>query len=235
MDEELCSSLYLDGIITLVDAKHAQQQMTHEGSDKAGEARGASVPTAINQVALADVILLNKVDMVKLEVGQDVRRVIRSINGSAPILETKHSRVDLNGILDLHAYDGLDQQPRKFGDEVGVGGEVASAPSRHIDSSVGTVTIRHPYPVSLQALELFLQRLLWEGEYEDTGGNKAVVLRMKGLVALRDKGQSVIVQGVHDTYDTYETAVECSGCTLVIIGRHLEAVMLQQAFTDIMK
>ncbi len=123
LDEELGSDLYLDGVVTVVDAKFAPVQLKEQGDEMQEESvrgifRGASVGTAVKQVALADVILLNKTDLVREEL-HEVTSLVRSINASAPLLHSVRSRVDLDGILDLHAYDGManSQQPTKFHQE----------------------------------------------------------------------------------------------------------------------
>ena len=133
------------------------------------------------------------------------------------MVETVRSRIDLEAILDLHAYDGLARQPEKFTEE-----------DHCIEASgVTTVTLRFDGvpKVSLSSVETFLQDLLWEEKFVDGGGNKTKVLRLKGLVAA-DGGKSYIIQGVHDTYDSYETNTSCEGCTLVVIGRHLDRISM---------
>ena len=108
-------------------------------------------------------------------------------------------------------------------------------PTPHLDSSVGTVTLRHPRPVRLEGLELFFQRLLWDGAYSDVEGNPAQVLRLKGLARIEDQDRVVIVQGVHDTYDTYESGAECSDCTVVLIGRNLDRDSLQRKLEEMLR
>lgn len=151
---------------------------------------------------------------------------IRRINNSCPIVETERSKIDLDQILDLHAYDGLGVNPDKFANVD------PSITSTHLDLTVGTVTLRHPGKVKLSRLELFLQHLLWDDMFQDGQGLKVQVLRLKGLVALDNAPKPIIIQGVHDTYDTYETDTECSDCTIVIIGRYLEFDQLQRALSD---
>ena len=73
----------------------------------------------------------------------------------------------------------------------------------------------------------------------DSSGNSTKVLRLKGLVAA-EGGKAFIIQGVHDTYDSYETrtkdceAAEGAGCTLVVIGRHLDRAAMQSELTRIL-
>jgi G3E family GTPase len=206
MDDELGSDLYLDGVVTVVDAKHGLENLREQRPENA-------INEAVKQVALADVILLNKTDLV--EDRAEVRKEIISINSSAPLVETHKSQIDLDAILDLHAYDGL-ARPPKFDEE-----------EHNIEATgVRTVTLRHDTPVALKRLEAFLQDLLWEDKYVDAEGNKTKVLRLKGLVAL-EGNKTVIVQGVHDTYDSYETKTVCVGCTIVVIGKHLDGAAMQ--------
>ncbi len=238
LDEALCSDLYLDGVVTVVDAKYASRQFgwakeeedeDEEEGENEGGVDGASAETAVRQLALADAVLLNKTDLVSAPALTRAERRVRRTNGSATLVRTVRGRVNLDLILDLHAYDGLSDNPEKFVAEVSVE-EGGGAP--HLDGSVGTVTLRHGAPVSKKALELFLERLLWEGCYSDPEGRAASVLRLKALAALRD-GRVVVVQGVHDTYDTYESGAECADCTVVIIGRNLDRQVLQARFDEV--
>ena len=72
MDEGLCSDLYLNGVVTLVDAKYCLQQLPKEGEGVVNE--------AVRQVALADMIVMNKMDLVDDESVSVVTRRIRSVH-----------------------------------------------------------------------------------------------------------------------------------------------------------
>lgn len=214
MDEELGSDLYLDGVITVVDAKYALNHLREE------RPQGA-LNEAVKQVAVADVILLNKTDLV--DNLQIVRQEIQTINSSAPLIETVKSRIDINLILDLHAYDGraqMDVRPTKF--------DYVDYNTPHLDASVGTVTLRESGPMNWSKLELFFQALLWEETVRNSDGRLAQILRLKALVAQEPPLPVLIVQGVHDTYDTYETSQECQDCVIVLIGRNLDQEILQR-------
>ncbi len=112
MDDGLGSTIYLDGIVTLVDAKN----ILHSLDDQAGEVQGYEIDshgplmtTAHVQISHADVVVVNKADLVDEEALQNVRSRIESINGLAKIHVTKQSIIpQLEGVLlDLHAYDGV--------------------------------------------------------------------------------------------------------------------------------
>ena len=199
----------------MIDAKHGSKYLNETPSDPSTQ-----INAALQQVALADVLILNKTDLVP-----DTTRLtgeIRSINDSAPLIPTQRSRIDLNLILDLHAYDGQGASPGKFASDL--------PPGAHIDFSVKTVTLEHPGRTTLAKLELFLQALLWDGDFSDSQGNKTEILRLKGLLPLEDRAKPVLVQGVHDTYDTYETEAQCDQCTMVLIGKHLNPEALRGAY-----
>lgn len=113
VDEGLASTIYLDGIVTLVDAKNILKSLDdpagkvdgHEESDH----HGPVMTTAHVQISHADVIVINKTDLVTAQELQAVQDRIRSINGLAKLHLTKESAVpQLEGfLLDLHAYENV--------------------------------------------------------------------------------------------------------------------------------
>lgn len=97
-DDDLKDSLRLDAILTVVDAKHVIQHLDEEKPDGA-------VNEAVQQVAFADKILLNKIDLVSEAEKQEVYRRITEINRGAEIIECQHAAVPLDHILAQHAFD----------------------------------------------------------------------------------------------------------------------------------
>lgn len=118
VDEGLGSTIYLDGIVTVVDAKNIVRNLDDSGglgsTADAGEpnvTHDETLTIAHVQISHADIILLNKVDTVMTRDLDDTKDRIRSINSLAKIEETKYSQLTkLEGVvLDLHAYDNLGQ------------------------------------------------------------------------------------------------------------------------------
>ncbi|CAH8491593.1 unnamed protein product [Dicrocoelium dendriticum] len=168
LDESLCSRVYLDGIITLLDAKYCLSQLDDHNADTTNDCE--------RQIALADVLVLNKTDLVSVSIKHTVRNRVRSINASARLLETSFSQVDLNDILDLNMYSStprLDifEAPFSSGDS-------------HLDQRISTVTIESSKPVDRPHFENFIESLLWEKSYTDENNNSIVVLRLKVIVRL---------------------------------------------------
>ncbi|XP_053779971.1 zinc-regulated GTPase metalloprotein activator 1A isoform X3 [Desmodus rotundus] len=199
IDAELGSDIYLDGIITIVDSKYGLKHLTEEKPD-------GLINEASRQVALADIIIINKTDLVSEEDLNKLRTTIRSINGLGKILETQRSRVDLSNVLDLHAFDSL--------------------------SGISLQKKLQHLPAVQPHLD---QNLLWEKDVSNKDGDCMEVIRLKGLVSIKDKPQQVIVQGVYELYDVEETPVSWKDDTertnrLVLIGRNLDKDILKQLF-----
>ncbi|XP_051002231.1 COBW domain-containing protein 1 isoform X1 [Acomys russatus] len=210
VDAELGSDIYLDGIITVVDSKYGLKHLTEEKPD-------GLVNEAARQVALADMILINKTDLVSEEELNKLRTTIRSINGLGKVLETQRSRVHLSNILDIHAYDtlsGISLQKKLQ--------HVSTEP--HLDQSIVTITFEVPGSAKEENLNVFIQNLLWEKDVKNKDGCCMEVIRLKGLVSIRDKPQQMIVQGIHELYDLEESLVSWKddaerACQLVFIGK----------------
>jgi len=92
VDEEIRSKTQLDGIVTLVDAKHIWEHI-----DVASEAR--------EQIAFADVIVLNKIDLVDPADLDRLEARIRSMNGAARVYRTRDAGVAIDRVLDVGGFD----------------------------------------------------------------------------------------------------------------------------------
>ncbi len=92
MDDELRDALSLDGVVTLVDAKHVLLHI--EDSDEVKE-----------QIAFADVILLNKVDLVTPAELDQLEARIHAMNSAAKIHRTQDAAVEMDKVLNLGGFD----------------------------------------------------------------------------------------------------------------------------------
>jgi G3E family GTPase len=102
VDDEMQQRLSLDGIVTLVDSKHIWQHI--DTSDEAKE-----------QVAFADVIILNKTDLVPPAELDKLESRIRSMNGAARIYRTQNASIDVDHILNVGGFNlgrALDIDPK---------------------------------------------------------------------------------------------------------------------------
>jgi G3E family GTPase len=92
LDDELKNQFQLDAIVTMVDARHFEQHV-----DELNE--------PAEQVAFADLVLLNKTDLVDAAALERIESRIRGINGTAKILRTKNADAPIDKVLNVGAFD----------------------------------------------------------------------------------------------------------------------------------
>ena len=92
MDDELRAEYALDGIVTLVDAAHIDQQLGR--SDESTE-----------QIAFADVLVLNKTDLVNNEALDGLEARLRGMNRMARVMRSERANIPVDTVLDLAAFD----------------------------------------------------------------------------------------------------------------------------------
>ena len=232
VDEGLCSTIYLDGIVTLVDAKNvlrsleepAGEEAVHDDDeDEHDHSASPLLSIAHLQISHADVILINKSDLVSASHLATVSARVRSINSLARIETTTQSRVPtLEGlVLDLHAYDRVSVEDLGF----------AAKGHSHLDAAIGTVTVSFTEVLGekgMERLDGWLRRVLWEGRLpgeEGVGGWE--IHRTKGRVRVEGGGIKM-VQGVREIFEMIdggdaggEEDGEEKGSRIVFIGRNL--------------
>lgn len=222
LDEELCSDIYLDGIVVMVDAKYCKKHLHEVKPD-------GSINEAQRQIALADVIIINKTDLVSPDEIESLTQELRSINSFAKLHKTTQSKVDLNLILDINVYGGHGSASM----EVLFGQRGYNTSDVHkIDKSVTTITVQIEGDVDRLRLDDFLQHLLWDKNVTDANNSVMEVLRLKGVLAVSGKDHRMIIQAVHELYDVQFTtpwAGEQRTGTIVFIGRNLDRMVLQEA------
>lgn len=111
VDDGLGSTIYLDGIVTLVDAKNILKSLDEPQMEAVQhkDHEGPVLTTAHLQISHADVIVINKSDLVGASEMEQVQGRVQAINGLAKIHITQQGQVpQLEGfLLDLHAYDSV--------------------------------------------------------------------------------------------------------------------------------
>jgi len=201
VDEGLGSTIYLDGIVTLVDAKNISRNLDERPSVPTEHAdgihHGPELTTAHLQISHADVVVINKTDLVTPEQLQAVKARIESINSLARIHLASHSQVpQLEGVLlDLHAYDAVKTEDLEF----------ASKGHSHLDPSISTITLSFPAlsPSKLEKLDGWLRSVLWESTLPaeaDAGAADFEIHRAKGRIILTD-GSVKLLQGVREVFE----------------------------------
>ncbi|MCQ4042002.1 CobW family GTP-binding protein [Streptantibioticus rubrisoli] len=98
MDDEIAAQLRLDAIVTLVDAAHVLQHLNEEKPDGVEN-------EAVEQIAFADRVVLNKTDLVDEATVKEVISRVRAINASVQIIPAEQAKVDLQQVMDVGAFD----------------------------------------------------------------------------------------------------------------------------------
>ncbi|MGW0840713.1 CobW family GTP-binding protein [Streptomyces sp. NPDC002787] len=211
MDDEIASQLRLDAIITLVDAAHVLQHLD--------EVKPEGVENeAVEQIAFADRIVLNKTDLADEQTMTQVEDRIRSINAPVQILRAQHAGVDLRQVLDVRAFD-LD---RVLADDPSF---LTETEHQH-DTTVTSVGIRLDGELDEDRLNRWLGTLL---------RTKGVdIFRSKGILTLAGEPKQYVFQGVHMLLDgalgREWREGEQRGNKLVFIGRNLDREELERGF-----
>ncbi|XP_014668249.1 PREDICTED: COBW domain-containing protein 1-like isoform X2 [Priapulus caudatus] len=178
MDEELGSEIFLDGIVTVVDAKYCLDQLSEEKSS--GE-----INDTVRQIAMADLLLLNKIDLMDEAHLVTVEQCLRSINSMAEITHTQKCRLDIGKILDIKAFDaGSQARINTFSEQQQQHRPDTNTTRDHIDKDVTTVTFDVDGDVSEKQLDSFLEELLWEKTVKNAAGASMDILRLKGVVSM---------------------------------------------------
>lgn len=227
VDDGLGSTIYLDGIVTLVDAKNIlrglddplEEEAVHNDEEHAAH-KGQLLSTAHLQISHADVVIINKSDLVSAEELEVVKSRVRSINALAKLHVTDHSQVpQLEGlVLDLHAYDNVTAESLDF----------ASKGHSHLDPAIGTMTLSLPVLDStmMDRLDEWLRSVLWQSRIPHVDSdppNVWEIHRSKGRMPLRDGGVKML-QGVREIFEVIDGVSDESPNDqgkIVLIGRNI--------------
>jgi G3E family GTPase len=206
VDEEVRARAKLDSIVTVVDAKHLA-------------ARLADSHEAAEQIAFADTILLNKVDLVSVEHLAQVEARIRAINPTAIIHRTERCDLPVETILDRGAFD-LDRI-------LAVEPAFLTEDDHQHDDAVRSVSLRETRPLDPVKFDDWMMSLL------RTRGQD--ILRTKGIVDMKGSASRYIFQAVHMLCESATgkrwKPDESRESKLVLIGRDLDLEVLRKSFS----
>jgi G3E family GTPase len=202
IDERIRSTYELNGVVTVVDSKHVWQQIDYS-------------PEAREQIAFADLVLLNKIDLINPEDLQELEYKIRVINGAARIHQTRNSDIDIGTVLDLRSL-ALEAKAQDHDDN-----------HSHM-ADISTVAITTPGDLDGLKLSRWFRELL-----ADSGPK---IMRMKGILNLRKDPDQFVFQGVHLLFEGRPgrrwSEEEERLNRLVFIGRDLDREKITQGFMD---
>lgn len=204
-EEFVRSKTQLDAILTVVDAKHITVEL--QASREAKE-----------QVAFADILLLNKVDLV--EDVDALKNELRAINPIAKIFETTKSNIDLDLILSQNAF-ALDRTLIKDPDFLS-----STHHHHHHDDDVQSFSLETDVPMDRHKFSMWMQWVL-----EHFGMD---MLRTKGIISFVGDDERFVVQGVHQLIEGVAQRPwaqdEKRISQLVFIGRNLPQDIIEDGF-----
>jgi len=213
VDDEVAAFCQLDGIVTLIDAKHITQHLDEEKPEGVEN-------ESVEQVAFADRLILNKVDLVPDEADLvAVENKLKDINKFAPIIRSTQSKVSVDQVLNIGAFDlskTLEMDPEFLNTD---------AEHEH-DTTVSSIGVDVPGDVDLSMLEAWIGKMLKE---------KAVdIYRMKGVLAIQGEPQKYQYHAVHmlfnGTFAEEWGPDETRCCRLTFIGKNLDHDDLRNNF-----
>jgi len=234
IDENVGRRTKLDAVVTVADAKWLNERLK-------------DAPEAKNQIAFADVILINKTDLVSPEELSEVEARIRGINPYAKVHKAEHAKVPLNAVLGRNAFDLdriLDLEPEFLGSENDdhhhhdhdhKHGDHAHDHA-HAHTHGG---LKHYHDEEMQSISLHTDRPLdpdkflpWVQDLVQKEGPN--ILRCKGILAFKDDDERFVFQGVHMILDgdhqrPWKTD-EKRESRIIFIGRNLPGKMISEGF-----
>lgn len=217
VDDGIIDRYKLDGIVTVVDAKHIIPHLDDEKPEGIEN-------EAVEQLAFADRIMLNKVDLVSEEDIKEVEERIKSINAFAPIYHTENSVIPPSELINIGAFD-LDKTLQMDPEFLDI-----EAEHEH-DSEVTSMSSIFVGNLNVNKLFLWIGKLMREHGQD--------LFRYKGVLSVKGMKKKYIFQGVHMLFtgDYSDEVAEWEDgedrlCRFVFIGRNLDHKMLEKGFLD---
>ncbi|HJW79293.1 MAG TPA: GTP-binding protein, partial [Beijerinckiaceae bacterium] len=206
VDQDVSDAAKLDAVVTVADAKWLTDRLK-------------DAPEAKNQIAFADVIILNKIDLVSADELEAVEERIRAINPYARIHRAKNCQVPIAEVLNRNAFD-LDRIIELAPDFLEEGHH------HHHDEDMQSVSVRHPGAVDPDKF------MPWISDLTQREGPN--ILRCKGIVAFPGEPKRFVFQGVHmildgDLQGTWKDG-ETRQSRVVFIGRNLDEDAIRAGF-----
>lgn len=228
-DDDIRNRARLDAVVTVVDAVHILSQLT-------------SSKEAVEQIAFADAILLNKSDAVNAAQLEAAEAAIRSINKSAKLVRTSRSQVALEHVLDLGAFSldrALDLDPHFL-------------PEAHAHHDHGhhhghdhhhhhEEHAHETHYAGIDSLSLSAPKALDEGKFDSwlsdlIAERGADILRLKGILDMAGDERRYVIHGVHmmleGDYQGPWKGESKRESRLVLIGRNLHDPLLREEISQ---
>ena len=234
VDEEVGKKTRLDAVVTVADAKWLKDRLK-------------DAPEAKNQIAFADVILVNKTDLVDEADLQEVEARIRGINPYAKLHRTQRSQIALDQVLDRKAFDLdriLDIEPDFLhGDghdhDHHHDHDHGHDHHHHHDHGHHHHGVKHYHDEEMQSISLSTDKPLDPDKFfpwiqKLVAEDGPAILRSKGILSFKDDPQRFVFQGVHMILDGDHQRPWKEGekreSRIVFIGKKLPEEKIRKGF-----
>lgn len=189
----------LDSIICLIDAKNFTTNVVQ------------NTQTATEQLEFADIIVMNKVDLVSEREKEDVIRFVRTINRHVPIFETSHGKVDIRYLIDTHAFILTEEKEDEMNHH-----------KHNHNNYFSEFLFQSNIPFDMQKLEQFILALPIE------------VFRIKWFCFFEGLKKQYLLQraGKKLTIDEYTKPKQKLENKLIFIGKNLDVWDIQRALNQ---
>jgi G3E family GTPase len=232
MDEAVGAKTKLDAVVTVADAKWLTDRLK-------------DAPEAKNQIAFADVILLNKTDLVTPDELHELEARIRGLNPYARVHRTERAKIDIAEVLGRNAFD-LDRILTIEPDFLEGEGHEHDHHHDHSDHDHGAHHhhhhgngLKHYHDEDMQSVALRTDKALnpdkffpWIQDLVAKDGPS--ILRCKGILSFKDDPERFVFQGVHMILDGDHQRPwredESRDSRIVFIGRNLSEDKIRQGF-----
>ncbi|MEC2518722.1 GTP-binding protein [Bacillus cereus] len=206
LDPVIQSAYQINGVVTVVDSYHI-----HKHFEKGLEAK--------EQIAFADVVLVNKLDLIEENEKENLLHEIQGINPTAKLIEATNCEVDIPSLLQIQTFkmkDTLQIYPHKE--------------HNHLEG-VKSFVLREERPLDLQKLNEWMSAVVQElGEY---------LYRYKGILSIDGVDKRIVFQGVHTllaaSYEREWQEGEERLREVVFIGRDIKKECCQEHFEECVK
>ena len=229
MDEQVGAKTKLDAVVTVADAKWLKDRLK-------------DAPEAKNQIAFADVILLNKTDLVTPAELAEIEARIRGINPYARLHRTERAKIDIAEVLGRNAFDLdriLDIEPAFLEKEEAHDHDHHHSHNHGHDHAHHHGGLKHYHDEDMQSVSIKTDKPLnpdkffpWVQDLVATEGKD--ILRCKGILNFKDDPERFVFQGVHMILDGDHQRKWRDGETrdsrIVFIGRHLPEEKIRTGF-----
>ncbi|HDX9580384.1 TPA: GTP-binding protein [Bacillus pseudomycoides] len=206
LDPIIQSAYQINGVVTVVDSYHIKKHF-----EKGLEAK--------EQIAFADMVLVNKLDLVEQEEKENLLIELQGINPTAKLIPTINCEVNISSLLKIQTFKTRDTL------------EIYPHNEQHHLEGVKSFVLREERPLDLQKINEWMSAVVQElGEY---------LYRYKGILSIEGVNRRVVFQGVHTlfaaSYDREWQEGEKRVSEIVFIGKNLNKEWFQQYFQECVK